>query len=82
MNILKIGCKTMREGVLVASIFFIAGVLMILAGVKIVPDIYYMQQIILFAGLILLLFAPLILISTFLLAVLPGAKEKMDKCEH
>ena len=72
----------MREGVLVSSIFFVAGILMILAGVKIVPDIFYMQQIVLFAGLILLLFAPLILISTFLLAVLPGAKEKLDKCEH
>lgn len=82
MNILKIGCKTMREGVLVSSIFFTAGILMILAGLKIVPDLFYMQQIILFAGLLLLLFAPLILISTFLLAVLPGAKEKMDKCEH
>jgi hypothetical protein len=72
----------MREGVLVSSIFFTAGILMILAGLKIVPDVFYMQQIILFAGLLLLLFAPLILVSTFLLAVLPGAKEKMDKCEH
>ena len=82
MNLLKIGCKTMREGVVVSSIFFIAGIVMILAGTKIVPDIFYMQQIVMFAGLLLLLFAPLILISTFLLTVLPGAREKMDKCEH
>jgi hypothetical protein len=55
---------------------------MILVGTKIVPDIYHMQHITMLAGLVLLLFAPLILIATFLLSVLPGAKEKMDKCEH
>ncbi|MEN8167477.1 MAG: hypothetical protein ABFR65_08380 [Pseudomonadota bacterium] len=82
MNLLKIGCKTMREGVVVTAIFFFAGILMILAGTKIVPEIFYMQHIVMFAGLLLLLFAPLILTATFLLSVLPGAKEKMDKCEH
>ncbi len=82
MNLLKIGCSTMREGVIVSTIFFLAGILMILAGIKIVPDIFYMQQIVMFAGLILLLFAPLILITTFLLSVIPGARDKLDKCEH
>lgn len=82
MNFLKIGCSTMREGVIVATIFFFAGILMILAGIKIVPDLFYMQQVVMFAGLILLLFAPLILITTFLLSVIPGAKDKLDKCEH
>jgi hypothetical protein len=82
MNLLKIGCKTMREGVVVTTIFFFAGILMILAAVNIVPDVFHMQHVVMFAGLILLLFAPLILIATFLLSVLPGAKEKMDKCEH
>ncbi|MES9979440.1 MAG: hypothetical protein ABW115_09085 [Candidatus Thiodiazotropha sp. 6PLUC6] len=82
MGLLKIGCKTMREGVLVSSIFFIAGILMILAGTNVVPDLLYMQQLVMFAGLLLLLFAPLILIATFLLSVLPGAKENLDKCEH
>ncbi|RLJ16624.1 hypothetical protein DJ030_15885 [bacterium endosymbiont of Escarpia laminata] len=82
MSLLKIGCKTMREGVIVSTIFFFAGVLMIMTGLRVVPDIFYMQQIVMFAGLLLLLFAPLILITTFLLTVLPGAREKMDKCEH
>lgn len=72
----------MREGVIVSTIFFFAGILMITAGIKIVPDIFYMQQIVMFAGLVLLLFAPLILITTFLLSVIPGAKDKLDKCEH
>ncbi|MCB1861752.1 MAG: hypothetical protein KDI47_08485 [Gammaproteobacteria bacterium] len=82
MKILSLGCKTMREGVLASCIFFVAGILMILAGTKIVPDMFYMQQIVMMLGLIMLLFAPIILISTFLLSVLPGAKEKLDKCEH
>jgi hypothetical protein len=82
MNLLKIGCKTMREGVVVSAIFFVAGILMILAGTKIVPAIFYMHHVVMLAGLLVLLFAPLILIATFLLSVLPGAREKMDKCEH
>lgn len=82
MKLLSLGCKTMREGVLAASIFFLAGVLMILAGTRVVPDIAYMQHIVLLIGFLLLLFAPLILISTFLLSVLPGARKKMDNCEH
>lgn len=82
MKMLLLGCKTMREGVLASSVFFIAGVLMILAGTRVVPAIFYMQQIVIALGLLLLLLAPLVLISTFLLAVLPGAKEKMEKCEH
>ncbi|MES9854863.1 MAG: hypothetical protein ABW170_23895 [Candidatus Thiodiazotropha sp. L084R] len=55
---------------------------MILAGSNVVPDLFYMQQVVMLAGLLLLLFAPLILIATFLLSVLPGAKENLDKCEH
>jgi len=82
MKILSLGCKTMREGVLASSIFFIAGVLMILAGTRIVPEIFYMQHIVIALGMLLLLLAPIVLISTFLLSVLPGAKEKLEKCEH
>ena len=82
MKVLSLGCKTMREGVLASSIFFIAGVLMILAGTRIVPAIFYMQHIVIALGMLLLLLAPIVLISTFLLSVLPGAKEKLEKCEH
>ena len=41
----SLGCKTMREGVLASSVFFVAGVLMILAGTRIVPEVFYMQHI-------------------------------------
>ena len=72
----------MREGVLVSGIFFLAAVLMILAGQYVVPDIVYMRHIVMAVGLLLLLLAPIVLVSTFLLTVLPGAREKLDKCEH
>lgn len=82
MKILSLGCKTMKEGVLASAVFFIAAILMILAGTRIVPDILYIQHIVVALGLLLLLLAPIILLSTFLLSVLPGAKEKLEKCEH
>ncbi len=82
MKILSLGCTTMREGVLVSAIFFLAAILMILAGNYVVPAIAYMRHIVMLVGLLLLLLAPVVLVSTFLLTVLPGAKEKLDKCEH
>ena len=82
MKILALGCKTMREGVTVSIIFFAAAMLMILAGQHVVPDLAYMPHIVMAVGLLLLLLAPVVLVSTFLLSVLPGAREKLDKCEH
>jgi hypothetical protein len=79
---LALGCTTMREGVIVTLIFFVAGVLITLAGIKIVPTLWYLNLIIILLGFILLLLSPIILVSTFLLSVLPSAREKMDKCEH
>ena len=72
----------MREGVIATLIFFIAGILLILASVHIVPAVWHLQHIAMFVGFILLLLAPVILVSTFLLSVLPNAKEKLEKCEH
>jgi len=80
--LLSLGCKTMREGVIATLIFFTLGVLLILVSLHIVPQIWHLQHIVMFVGFILLLLAPIILVSTFLLSVLPKAKEKMDKCDH
>jgi len=80
--LLALGCDTMREGVIVTIIFFIAGILIILAGANIVPAMWHLNHIVILAGFVLLLLAPVILVSTFLLSVLPKAKERMDKCEH
>ncbi len=80
--LLSLGCQTMREGVIATIIFFISGVLIILVGVNIVPQMWHLNHIVIFTGFILLLLAPIILVSTFLLSVLPKAKERMEKCDH
>lgn len=72
----------MREGVVAALIFFLAGVGFILTSMHIIPDVWHLRHIGLFVGFILLLLAPVILVSTFLLSVLPRARKKMDQCEH
>ena len=79
--LLSLGCKTMREGVVATIIFFIAGIVFIMAGVKIVPIMWHLNHIIIFAGFILLLFAPIILISTFLLSVL-RTSQSQDVSEY
>lgn len=81
-KLLVLGCKTLREGVMVSTIFFVGAVLMLLAAQYIVPDIWVLRPVVLALGMGLMLFAPIILLSTFLLSVLPGAKEKLDQCEH
>lgn len=82
MKLLVLGCETMREGVIVTAIFLTVGIVLILAGITVVPEFAYMKHIVLLVGFILMLFAPVILVSTFLISVLPGAKKKMDECEH
>lgn len=81
-KLLVLACKTMREGVMVSSIFFLGAVVMIASAVFLIPEIWYFKQIILFLGLVLMLFAPIILISTFLLSVLLESKHLLDDCEH
>ena len=81
-RLLVLGCKTMREGVLVSAIFFAAAVLLFLAATHVVPAIAYLRQVVLFFALVLIMLAPIVLISTFLISVLPGAREKLEKCEH
>jgi len=82
MKLLVLGCETMREGVIVTAVFLTVGIVLILAGITFVPEFAYMKHIVLLVGFILMLFAPVILVSTFLISVLPGAKKKMDECEH
>jgi hypothetical protein len=42
----------------------------------------HLQQVVLLVALIMIVLAPVVLVSTFLLSVLPGARDKLDKCEH
>lgn len=82
-RLLILGCETMRDGVVVAAIFFAAAMLLFLAARFVVPaDIAHLQAIVLLLALVLVMLAPIVLISTFLLSVLPGAREKLGRCEH
>ncbi|MEA3275654.1 MAG: hypothetical protein U9Q81_10280 [Pseudomonadota bacterium] len=81
-RLLVLGCKTMREGVTVSGAFLIGAIALFLAARYVVPDVFNLQHLVLFFALVLIVLAPIVLISTFLLSVLPGAREKLDKCEH
>lgn len=81
-RLLILGCKTMREGVVVSFVFFAGAMLLFLAARHVVPSVGLLQQVVLFFALVLILLAPVVLLSTFLISVLPGAREKLGKCEH
>lgn len=81
-RLLVLGCKTMRDGVAVATVFFVAAMLLLLAAKYVVPAVGYIQHVVLLLALVMIVLAPVVLISTFLLSVIPGAREKLDKCEH
>jgi hypothetical protein len=82
-RLLILGCKTMRDGVVVSSVFLAGAVLLFLAAQHVVPpNVPVVGHIVLFLALVLIVMAPVVLISTFLLSVLPRAREKLEKCEH
>ena len=81
-RLLVLGCKTLREGVIVSAVFLAGAIALFLAAQHVVPDTFYLQQVVLFFALVLIILAPIILISTFLLSVVPGAREKLEKCDH
>lgn len=81
MKLLVLGCKTLREGVLVSVIFFVGGLLLALASQHVMPQTMHLDLVVLLAGFVLLLLAPVVLISTFLLSILPGVRDA-DKCDR
>jgi len=72
----------MREGVIVSMVFLLMGGGLIFLAASILPKIAYLPLVVNIIGIICVLFAPFILISTFIVTVLPKSKEKMDKCDH
>ncbi len=81
-RLLILGCRTMRDGVVISFVFFVAAVLLFLAATHVVPAVAYARQIVLLLALALIVLAPVVLVSTFLISVLPGARAKMENCEH
>ena len=66
MKMLSLGCKTIQDGLTTAFIFFITGLCLILAGVWVMPEIWYLPQIIIFMGTLVLFMIPVILVATYL----------------
>lgn len=79
---LVLGCWTMRDGVVVSFVFLAAAVLLFLAATHVVPAVAFAQQLVLLLALVLIVLAPVVLVSPFLIAVLPGARAKLENCEH
>ena len=76
-----ISCDTMREGVLVSLAFLLVGSGLVILAAYVMPKVAYLPLITNVLGIVCILFAPFILISTFIVTVLPGSKKKMDDCE-
>ncbi|MEO5343913.1 MAG: hypothetical protein H7842_11345 [Gammaproteobacteria bacterium SHHR-1] len=80
-KLLMFGCHQMREGIGFSFAFFAAGAIMMLAGLKLIPSVANINHIFTVIGMLLFFFAPLILISTFLLTVIPGLRKYTDDCD-
>ena len=72
----------MRDGVIVSIVFLVMGAVMILFASRILPQVAYLPLIANVLGIILLLIAPITLISTFIATVWPGSKKKLENCDH
>ncbi len=78
-----LSCNTMREGVILSGVFLVVGATLIFFASHLLPNVAYLPMIANVLGIIALLLAPLLLISTFIATVLwPGSKEKLGNCNH
>ena len=66
MKMLSLGCKTIQDGITTALIFFITGLGILLTGIWLIPEFWYLPQIIIFTGILILLMVPLILVASYL----------------
>mgnify|MGYP001430221182 CR=1 FL=1 len=78
-----LSCETMREGVIVSASFLVTGVILLfLISSGIIPSAFYLPLIFNVLGIFCLLFAPLILIGTFITTVLPKSRKKLENCDR
>ena len=75
-------CETMRDGVVVSAVFLLMGAVLIYAAANFLPPVASLPLIANVLGIICLLLAPLVLISTFLATVWPGSKKKLEQCNR
>jgi hypothetical protein len=72
----------MRDGVIVSVAFLLMGAVLIFFASRILPQVAYLPLISMVSGIILLLIAPVTLVSTFIATIWPGSKEKLENCDH
>lgn len=68
-KLLLFGCRNVREGILFSFAFFMAGIIMMFAGLKMIPATANINHIFTVFGMLLFFFAPVILVSTFLVTI-------------
>lgn len=82
MNVLRyVGCTTLREGVFVAAVFYLGGIGLTVAARYVVPKFMHLDLVILMLGFILLVLAPIVLVATFFLSILPATQSQLEKCD-
>jgi len=80
-RLLFFGCPQMREGIAFSFSFLAAGIILMLAGLKLIPPVANINHIFTVIGMLLFFMAPLILVSTFLLTIMPGLRKNTDECD-
>jgi hypothetical protein len=80
-KLLLFGCRNVKEGILFSFAFFTAGIIMMFAGLKLIPAVANINHIFTVVGMLLFFFAPVILVSTFLVTIFSG-QDKHDEPEE
>jgi len=76
-------CNTMREGVLVSAALLVVGAVLIFASSRLLPDIDMLLLATNAIGITSLLLAPLVLLATVMVTLVwPGARQRMQDCNH
>ncbi len=82
-KLLLFGCRNVKEGILFSFAFFTGGILMMFAGLKLIPPVANINHIFTVIGMLLFFFAPVILISTFLVTIITAKSdnEEPEECD-
>ena len=73
----------MREGVIVSTALLMLGAVLIYASSRLLPDIDLLLLATNAIGITSLLLAPLVLLATFVVTLAwPGARQRMQDCNH
>lgn len=82
-KLLLFGCRNVKEGILFSFAFFTAGIIMMFAGLKLIPSVANINHIFTVVGMLLFFFAPVILVSTFFVTIFRGHDnlEEPEECD-